>query len=256
MTAAPGATVTETRTALPAAGEKRRIELHRRRAILSANRIDIRPSRQAAIPPLFGFLIGMTCVGLIVLGVTAVSLPYLFLALLLLVALIAVPLTGITLVYALAGANVIFDRAKQSGTWQQGLLGMGIGTTELVPFWKIDAIVVTEAGTPSGSAGRRTEEFAQWEVVLLKKSGKHLRVAGMTVPRRFAAAGITPVRELAEAIAALTGAELRLDLEQEPAVPVPAMKAGLHSEPTKHPAHATRGRSVAGRPMVREHRRR
>jgi hypothetical protein len=40
-------------------------------------------------------------------------------------------------VYAIAGANVVFDRSKQSGLWQQGFLGMGVGTTELVPFWRM-----------------------------------------------------------------------------------------------------------------------
>jgi len=196
---------------LPAPGEKRRIDLHRRRAEITTDRIDIRPSRSAIIPPLTGFIVGAACIGLIVLGVTANAIPYWLLAILLLIALVTVPLTGITLVYALMGANVIFDRAKQSGTWQQGLLGMGIGTTELVPFWKIHAVVVTEAGEPLGSPGRATEEFSQWEVVLLKESGKQLPIAGMTVPRQFGRGGYGPVKELADAIAALTGSTVRVE---------------------------------------------
>jgi hypothetical protein len=195
---------------LPPPGERWRIDLHRRRALITAGRIDVRPSRLALVPPFAGFLLGAGSVAIIVLGVTGGSIPYLLLAFLLVVALILVPLSGITLVYALFGANVIFDRAKQSGTWQQGLLGMGIGTTELVPFWKIAAILVTEAGAPGGSAGRRTEEFAQWEAVVLKESGKILTVAGMTVPRRFAPYGAEPVQRLANAIGALTGAPVRL----------------------------------------------
>jgi len=204
------------RTPLPPPGQKRRLELHRRRAIISSERIDVRPSREAIVPPLAGFLIGLACVVLIVWGVTADAVPYWLLAFLLLIALIAVPFAGLTLVYAVAGANVIFDARKQSGTWQQGMLGMGIGTTDLVPFWKIEAVIITEAGLPGGSAGRRTEELAQWEVMLLKKSGNRLRVAGMTVPRQFAAAGLVPVRELADAIAALTGVAVLLEATPPP----------------------------------------
>ncbi|MHB8576278.1 MAG: hypothetical protein ACYDCQ_13215 [Dehalococcoidia bacterium] len=202
---------------LPPPGEKRRIDLHRRRAIVTADRIDVRPSRAAIVPPLFGFLLGALCVGFIVIGVLSNAVPYWLLAFLLLIALLAVPLTGITLVYALFGANVIFDRAKQSGTWQQGLLGMGIGTTELVPFWKIDAIIVAEAGTSGGARGRRTEEFAQWEAVLLKKSGKTLSIGSMTVPRQFSSFGMSPVKDLADAIAALTGVSVRVESEVAPA---------------------------------------
>src|SRR5581483_1464547 len=106
---------------------------------------------------------------------------------------------GITLVYALFGANVVFDRAKQSGAWQQGFLGMGIGTTELVPFWKIAAIEVAESGAGAADAGRATEEFVQWEATLVKASGKRLRIAGMTVPRPFARGGFAEVRDLAAA---------------------------------------------------------
>jgi len=196
---------------LPPPGHKRRIDLHRRRAIIAADRIDVRPSRAAIIPPLAGFLFGALCVGLIVHGVVTNAVPYWLLAILLLLALLAVPLSGITLVYALVGANVIFDRAKQSGAWQQGFLGMGIGTTELVPFWKIEKILVRESGTPTGTTGRRTEEFAQWEAVLLKRSGTRLTIAGMTVPRRFERGGLGPVTELAGAVAALTGAPLEIE---------------------------------------------
>lgn len=196
---------------LPPPGTRRRVDLHRRRALISAARIDVRPSRLAIIPPLFGFLVGLGCVALIVWGVTADAVPYWLLAILLLLALIAVPLSGISVVYAVAGANVIFDQKKQSGAWQQGFLGMGIGTTELVPFWKIEAILVTEAGFSSAGAGGRVEELAQWEVHVLKQSGKRLLVGGVIVPRSVTEAGLTPVMELARAVAALTGATLRFE---------------------------------------------
>jgi hypothetical protein len=236
---------------LPPPGEKRRIDLHRRRAIITADRIDVRPSREAALPPLAGFLLGVLCVALIVWGVMGGPIPYLLLAFLLLIALIAVPLAGITLVYALMGANVIFDRRKQSGTWQQGMLGMGIGTTDLVPFWKIDCIDVTEAGAPGGSLGSRTEELAQWEAVLVKQSGTRLRIAGMTVPRQFAAAGYTPVRQLADAVASLTGAAVKV--EQPPPSIGPA--ASLPATPAQRVRGTHRVMDRPPRPRQRSRRR-
>lgn len=225
--------------ALPPPGERRRLDLHRRRAIITADRIDVRPSRTAIVPPLAGFLCGALCLGLIVLGVTTDALPTWLLALLLLFALLAVPLSGITLVYALVGANVIFDRAKQSGAWQQGFLGMGIGTTDLVPFWKLEAILVTQAGAPGATLSRRNEEFAQWEAIALKQSGKQLPIAGMTMPIQFARAGFADIRDLGAAIAALTGAPLRIAANAPPA-----------AEPAADPPHSVRKPRPAARPRA------
>lgn len=195
---------------LPPPGERRTIVLNRRVATITHDRIEVRPSRAALVPPVIGFIFGALCILGIVYGIEGGPVPTLVMAFLLLLALFLVPFAGISLVYALFGANVVFDRAKQSGTWQQGFLGMGVGTAELVPFWKIDHIAVAEAGDPEGSPGRRVEELSQWEAVLVKKSGKRLTIAGMTVPRAFVRGGLGPVRELAEAVAALTSAPLHL----------------------------------------------
>jgi hypothetical protein len=206
--------------ALPPPGEVRQITLHRRRATIAHDKIDVRPARSAIVPPLIGVAIGALCIAGMVYGIVDNALPTLVLLALLLPALILIPFAGITFIYALFGANVLFDRAKQSGTWQQGFLGMGIGTTELVPFWKIDHITVTEAGTPDSTVGGRTEELSQWEAVLVKKSGKRLTIAGMTVPRRFVRGGIGPVSDLAAAVAALAAAPLLLpDLSAFPENP-------------------------------------
>jgi|GEM_PF-497670 len=203
-----GVTVPE--SVLPPPGERRTIVFNRRVATITHDRVEVRPSRGALVPPLIGFILGALCILGIVYGIEGGPVPTLVMALLLLLALFLVPFAGISLVYALFGANVVFDRAKQSGTWQQGFLGMGVGTAELVPFWKIDHIAVAEAGDPEGSPGGRVEELSQWETVLVKKSGKRLTIASMTVPRAFVRGGLGPVRELAEAVAALTGAPLRL----------------------------------------------
>lgn len=187
---------------------RRRIELARRTCVIDPDRIAVRPSPAALVPPLFGLAIGFGCFGLLMADVVLWrgALPFALLALLLVAALICIPLSGMGLIYGAIGANVLIDRAKQSATWQQGLLGLGVGTTELVPFWKIEAILVEEAGAESG---RSTEEFAQWEIVLLKKSGSRLTIGRITAVRSLAQPSLDRAVEAAEAVAALTGAPLR-----------------------------------------------
>ena len=155
---------------------KRIIFLDRRVAFIEPDRINVRPALAAALLPLFGLLLG--------------------------VAVVSIPLAGIGFVYAVAGANVVFDRKKQSGVWQQGFLGMGVGTTELVPFWKIEEIRIEET-TRERQRGD-VQDLAQFEIVLVKTSGKHLKVGDMVVARSMIRQGLQDVREVAEAIAQMT----------------------------------------------------
>lgn len=192
----------------------RRIELHRRVAIIDPDRINIRPSRRALIGPLINLGVGLGCMGLIALGLG--TLPTFLLVLLLLIAVITIPSGGLGVVYNIVGSHVFIDRQKQSATWQQGMIGLGIGTEELVPFWKIAAIIVEEAGETPESGGRRVEEFAQWQIVLEKESGKRLTVGTTIAARTLANDSYTPAAEVATAIATLTGVPLRLPEFDEP----------------------------------------
>lgn len=193
---------------------RREVLLHRRVARLTPNRIDIRPSRAAVLGPLLGFGLGVASALTIWFGMA--TLPLWLLALLLIVAVIAIPFAGLGTIYALLGAHVVIDRAKGSATWQQGFLGMGVGTTELVPFAKIERWIVEEAGHAPHEPGRAVEEFAQWRILLLKKSGRRLEVALVTVPRAYADLGFARAREVAEAIGALTDAEVELPIAPAP----------------------------------------
>jgi hypothetical protein len=190
------------------AGGVRRIELHRRVVILRPERIEVRPSRRALRGPLLAFLAGVLSFAAIALGLS--TLPMFLLVPLLLVAVFTIPLAGIGVVYALVGAHVVVDAAKQTATWQQGMIGLGIGTEELVPFAKVAAIVVEEAGLGPQSTGRMTEEFAQWQIVLEKASGKRLVIGGVTAARALSDQALARASAVAEAIAALTAAPLRL----------------------------------------------
>jgi len=184
------------------------VPLNRRVALLRPDRIDVRPARAALLGPLTGFALGLGSGIAIWFGMAV--LPLWLLALLLIIAVVTIPLSGLGTIYALLGAHVVIDRAKQSATWQQGFLGMGVGTTELVPFWKVEQIVVEEAGSAGANPGRPVEEFAQWRVVLVKKSGKRLEIGVATTARSLGAEAYERARVVAAAVAELTGAPLQL----------------------------------------------
>lgn len=195
-------------TSMPGTPERRVIPLHRSNAVVTSNRIDVRPARVSVAIPLAGFLLGGLSFVAIVLWIPV--LPYFALVLLLLTALVFVPLGGIGLVYSVMGAKVVVDRSKQSATWQQGFLGMGIGTTDLVPFDKVAEIVIRDANA-AGEDGRAgpDQQLAQWETLLRKTSGRELKVGLVTVPGALAADGLARARDLADALSEMTGKPVR-----------------------------------------------
>jgi hypothetical protein len=182
---------------------RRSVYLHRREATLRPGRIDVRPARGAVIAPLLAFLAGIASGLAIWFGMG--SLPLWLLAILLIVALVAIPLAGLGTVYALVGAHVVIDAAKQSATWQQGFLGMGVGTTELVPFWKMDRVVVEEAGAADPDDGQPLEEIAQFKIVLVKQSGRRLEVGVASAIQSEREEAFDRAWTVASAIAELTG---------------------------------------------------
>ena len=188
----------------PAAAAKRSVYLNRRVAFIEPDRVNVRPALAAALFPLFGLLLGIAAFASIILWLSV--LPFAIVLLLLVVALLSIPLAGIGFVYAVGGANVVFDREKQSGVWQQGFLGMGVGTVELVPFWKIEQIRIEEL-TRERQQGQQ-QDLAQFEILLVKQSGKQLRVGDIIVARSMVRQGLAEVRDVAQAIADMTGKPL------------------------------------------------
>ena len=186
----------------------------------------MRPARGAVIAPLIAFLVGVGCGLLIWFGMG--SLPLWLLAILLVVAIVAIPLAGLGTVYALVGAHVVVDAAKQSATWQQGFLGMGVGTTELVPFWKIDRLVVEEAGAADSDDGQPVEEIAQFKILLVKKSGRRLDVGVASAIQSQREEAFDRAWTVASAIAAMAGAACEVyippDAEEEQSRP------GVHGD--------------------------
>ena len=185
---------------VPAKPDKRIVYLNRRVAFIEPDRINVRPALAAVVFPGFGLVVGIAAFASVVMWLD--RMPFAVALLLLMVAIVSIPLAGIGFVYAIGGTNVVFDRAKQSGLWQQGFLGMGVGTTELVPFWKIQEIRIDEL-TRERQRGE-LQEVAQLAIVLVKVSGKRLTVGDLVVPRSMVRQGLEEVRAVAQAIAEMT----------------------------------------------------
>jgi hypothetical protein len=188
----------------------RTIALDRRICVVREDRIDIRPSPGAVILPLAAMGVSIVC--FVVIGLTINVLPLVALALLLIPSVLVFPLAAMGLVYSLIGAHVIIDRRKGSVTFQQGWIGLGLGTRELVPFDKIDHIALEE--TTLGdveSPWLAPVDVRVWDVVLVKTSEKRLSIGMVVIPAEpdLADEGLSRARRTAAAIAALVEKPLR-----------------------------------------------
>lgn len=189
---------------------QRRISLHRTVCTVSPARISVRPAPSVIVGPLLGVCLSLGI--FTVIGLYINDLPFGVLAVLLVLGVIFLPFSAMGLVYSIAGANVVFDRRKQSASWHQGVMGLGIGMREVVPFWKIAEIVVEEAGHGEEAEGLLpVEEFAQWQAVLVKTSGKRLVIGGMTAQRGDWEWARDLVVSAAEAVVGMTGAPLHIE---------------------------------------------
>jgi hypothetical protein len=185
--------------------ETRRIPLDRRVCVIREGRIDVRPERGAILGPLAGLVISL---GLFVcIALFGSELPAWALVAMLLPGLVIGPLSGMGLVYSLFGAHVMIDARKQSAAFQQGILGLGLGTVELVPFWKVERLEVRDYAlgevTPAGP--RPPLDLRAWEIVLVKKSGKELSIGQLVAANApdLIDEGFDRIVDVAEAIAGL-----------------------------------------------------
>lgn len=198
-------------TAVGAGSGRRDVYLDRRVCTVTPDRIDIHPARSIIFLPLFGLLLGATIFPVVYFW--SASLPLWLLVGLTLAAIGLVPLSGVGLVYSIAGAHIVVDRQKQSAVLQQGYLGMGVGTLELVPFWKIDRVQVRDL-RPLDGGGQ--DELAQYEVAIIKVSGKVIPVGTVTVARAEAKEGLARAREVASLVAEMSGTKVRVSRSRGP----------------------------------------
>jgi hypothetical protein len=181
---------------------RREVVLHRSLAVMSEDKIEIRSARSTVLLPLAALVVAGGLIAWIALSESA---PFWGLVVVLLACLFLVPVSVMGLVGAIAGADVVVDARKGSVTWQQGYLGMGIGTKELVPFPKIDHLEVTIEGDQPDRWREQSDDLRQFALSIVKTSGKRLIVAQVPVPAYGQADGMDRTLAVGHAVAALTG---------------------------------------------------
>lgn len=206
-------------------GRVERIALHRAVAVVKPDAIAVRPSRGGLIGPLVQALLAAGAVWLIVAYMQ--SLPLLVLMVLLLFAIVAGPVAVLGFVYNVAGTSFLMEREKQSARWQQGFLGLGLGTHELVPFWRIKQIRV-RTDYDEELAGGDLQDLVQWEIELVKDNDRVLQVATVVAARPLAEEAAERANRVAEALAEMSGSEAVLA-----PVPVPAEEPASEDVPTR-----------------------
>jgi hypothetical protein len=185
----------------------RRIPLDRRVCVVREGRIDVRAERAAIVGPLAGVAISL---GLFVsVGVFSGDLSVLALAGMLIPGLILGPFSAMALVYSLVGASVVIDAKKQSATFQQGVLGLGLATAKLVPFWKIERLEVQDLplGEVEIRKSRLPLDLRAWDVVLVKTSGAQMSIGQVIAASNpdLVDEGFDRAVDVAEAVGKLVG---------------------------------------------------
>jgi hypothetical protein len=181
--------------------------------VIADTKIEVKSARATVVLPLIG--IATVVAGGLLLGAGGTALPFWALAAILFYCLIAFPVSVMGLVGAIAGADVVVDAEKGSATWQQGYLGMGIGTKELVPFAKIDYLEVTIEGAEEDRWQGEADALRQFALWMVKKSGKRLRIAQVPVPAYGQEDGMDRTLAVGNAVAALVGADVRIPADWE-----------------------------------------
>jgi len=215
--------------------------LHRSMAVIGPDKIEVKSARGTVILPLIGLLIALALGWL--MATRGFTLPFWLLVALLLVCMVLVPFSVMSLIGAIAGADVVVDARKGSATWQQGYLGMGIGTKELVPFSKIDHLEVTVEGDEADRWHDQVDDLRQFALVLVKESGKRLTLAQVPVPAYGQADGMDRTLAVGQAVAKLVGSKVtipegwelvEIDTETGEALPKPLEPAKGRARGRRH----------------------
>ena len=186
--------------------EPERIALRRAVAVIRADSITVQPSRGQLLTPLVQLAVAAGAIALIVLLLD--RLPLAVLALLLVIAVLLGPIAALGFVFGLFGSIMVVDGRKRSAHWQQGFLGLGIGTTESMRFARIDHVAVTGNYDDELTDGGRPD-VVTWDVALVRDDGKRSAVGAVLAARPLAGEGLARANDVAAAIGALTGAEVR-----------------------------------------------
>lgn len=184
-------------------GTRRTISLHRAYASITADTIAIRPSRRSIVGPIVQALLALLAVWVLVVFMN--SLPLWVLMLLLLFAIIAGPTAMLGFVYQVAGSAFLMERPKGTCRWQQGFLGLGLGTQELVPFARIKRIEVS-GDFEDELRGGDLQDVVHWEVRVVKDNDRVLAVGVAVAARPLADEALERANALGAALAEMAGA--------------------------------------------------
>jgi len=180
-----------------AAPERERIALTRSYALITPDQITIKPARSSLIGP--AVQAGLTLLAVMALVLWIAVLPLWLLVTLLMFVMIAGPTAVLGLVYNVLGSSFLMERKKGTCRWQQGFLGLGLGTRELVPFPRIDHIEVGGDFDDALNSGD-LQDVVRWEVRLVKDNQRVLEVASITTARPLADEALERVNDLAVAL--------------------------------------------------------
>jgi len=183
------------------------IPLQRAFAVIEADRIAIYPSRAQIV----GALIELAIAGAAMAALLMLFdvLPMFVMIALLLVALLLGPIGTLGLVFSIAGTAFVMERANRAARWQQGFLGMGIGTTDGVPFSRIRAVEAVSDADLLMRSGER-QDMVTFEVVIARDDERRMPVASVVSARSLAAEGAERVNRLATLLAEMAGAPVVL----------------------------------------------
>lgn len=179
-----------------------RIALNRAYAVISPDQITIKPARMGLVGPAIQAL--LTLVAVWAMATYINSLPLWLLMVLLTFVIVSGPTAVLGLVYNILGSAFLMERKKGTCRWQQGFLGLGLGTRELVPFPRIGSIEVTgnfEEELGSGDL----QDVVHWQVWLVKDNGRTLPIASISAARPLADIALDRANTLAEALAEMSG---------------------------------------------------
>lgn len=153
--------------------------LHRSIALLDKEHIEIKNARSTIILPIIGILTSGGAGALI--AIQAGNLPLWSLIILLIFAIFVFPSSVMGIVSSVIGSDVVVDTQKGSVTWQQGYLGLGVGTRELVPFSKVESLEITIEGDRHERWNEETDSLRQFSLELIKTNGRRLTLAQVPV---------------------------------------------------------------------------
>jgi hypothetical protein len=208
-----------------AAVSRRTIPLHRAVAVVTPDSIAVRQTRAGLVGPLIELALAVIAVWLIMRFINSWPLGVLFV--LALAVTVLGPLALIGFVNNVVGSSFLMERAKESARWQQGLLGLGIGTFELVPFGRVQRFEVVSDYDDVLASGM-DQDVVDWEVILVKDNDKELTVGRVVAARSLAHEAGKRANALATALGEMSGADVALAmLPQEDVAENQADSAGM-----------------------------